>query len=169
MEQFLRDARIAQIYEGTNGIQALDQVRRKLFIHDGRLPKRFFSLLEQFIVEHQGNEALTPFITPLGDANNLLQELTEWIINHSRENPDELGAAATDYLRVFALTTFAWLWARMAVVALDKLDDDPDGFYQSKIKTARFFMGRLLPQIHGLSIGIHSGADLLMDYAENEF
>ena len=169
MEQFVRDARIAQIYEGTNGIQALDLVRRKLFINDGRLPKRFFTLLDSYIAENRENETLAEFIDPLREANTLLQELTAWLVAESRQNPDELGAAATDYLRIFALTTFAWLWTRMAQVAQNKQESDNSGFYRTKIKTARFFMGRLLPQIQGLNISIRSGSDLMMVFDESAF
>jgi alkylation response protein AidB-like acyl-CoA dehydrogenase len=169
MEQFVRDARIAQIYEGTNGIQALDLVRRKLFIHDGRLPKRFFALLDDYIADNRGDEALAEFIDPLREANTLLQELTAWLVAGSHQKPDELGAAATDYLRIFALTTFAWLWARMAQLAQARLADDSSGFYRTKINTARFFMGRLLPQIQGLNIGIRSGSGLMMAFDETEF
>jgi alkylation response protein AidB-like acyl-CoA dehydrogenase len=169
MEQFVRDARIAQIYEGTNGIQALDLVRRKLFIHDGRLPQRFFALLDDYIADNRGDEALAEFIDPLREANTLLQELTAWLVAGSQQNPDELGAAATDYLRIFALTTFAWLWARMAQLAQARLADDGSGFYRTKINTARFFMGRLLPQIQGLNIGIRSGSGLMMALDETEF
>lgn len=169
MEQFVRDARIAQIYEGTNGIQALDLVRRKLFINDGRLPKRFFELLDGYVADNKDDEALAEFIDPLREANTLLQELTAWLVAESHRNPDELGAAATDYLRIFALTTFAWLWTRMAQVAQAKLGGDSDGYYQTKINTARFFMGRLLPQIQGLNIGIRSGAGLMMAFEETAF
>ena len=169
MEQFVRDARIAQIYEGTNGIQAMDLVRRKLFIEDGRLPKRFFALLDGFVAEHAADEALNPYITPLAEANKLLQELTDWLVKESRDNPDQLGAAATDYLRIFALTSFAWMWARMAIVARARADADDSGFYRTKLRTASFFMGRLLPQVEGLARGIRSGAELMMAYDESEF
>ncbi len=169
MEQYVRDARIAQIYEGTNGIQALDLIRRKLFIHEGRLPQRFFNLLNSFIAEQNGNESMTQYIAPLADAIKLLQELTGWLVEQGTRNPDELGAAATDYLRIFALTTLAWLWADMARVALEKESNDNTGFYTTKLRTARFFMGRLLPQIHGLALGIRSGADLMMEFSDEEF
>lgn len=169
MEQYVRDARIAQIYEGTNGIQALDLIRRKLFIHEGRLPQRFFNLLNSFIAEQNGNESMTQYIAPLADAIKLLQELTGWLVEQGTRNPDELGAAATDYLRIFALTTLAWLWADMARVALEKESSDNTGFYTTKLRTARFFMGRLLPQIHGLALGIRSGADLMMEFSDEEF
>ncbi|TVT47470.1 MAG: acyl-CoA dehydrogenase [Sedimenticola thiotaurini] len=169
MEQYVRDARIAQIYEGTNGIQALDLIRRKLFIHEGRLPQRFFNLLNSLIAEQNGNESMTQYIAPLADAIKLLQELTGWLVEQGTRNPDELGAAATDYLRIFALTTLAWLWADMARVALEKESNDNTGFYTTKLRTARFFIGRLLPQIHGLALGIRSGADLMMEFSDEEF
>ena len=169
MEQFVRDARIAQIYEGTNGIQAMDLVRRKLFIEDGRLPRRFFAMLDSFVAEHAADEALRRFITPLAEANKLLQELTDWLVTDSRDNPDQLGAAATDYLRIFALTTLAWMWAQMAIKALARTETDDTGFYRTKLRTANFFMGRLLPQIEGLAKGIRSGAALMMDYDAGEF
>jgi len=168
MEQFVRDARIAQIYEGTNGIQALDLVRRKLFIHDGRLPKRFFALLDKYIAAND-DETMQPFIQPLAEANRLLQELTQWLVAQGAEDPDELGAAATDYLRIFALTTLAYFWARMAKLALARQDDDETHFYRTKLNTARFFMGRLLPQIQGLAAGIRSGASLMMAFDEVAF
>ncbi|MCP3869036.1 MAG: acyl-CoA dehydrogenase [Gammaproteobacteria bacterium] len=168
MEQFVRDARIAQIYEGTNGVQALDLVRRKLFIHEGRLPERFFDLLDGYIKQQQDNDSMRPFIDPLTQASNLLQGLTGWLKKRGEENPDELGAAATDYLRLFALTALAYFWAQMAGIASTK-ENDETGYYGTKLATARFFMGRLLPQIHGLAEGIRSGSGLLMDYEESEF
>ncbi len=169
MEQYVRDARIAQIYEGTNGIQALDLIRRKLFIHEGRLPRRFFKRLNDFVSAQQNSKAMADFVTPLADAIKLLEELTGWLVDQGKRNPDELGAAATDYLRIFALTTLAWLWADMARVALEKESDDTSGFYTTKLRTARFFMGRLLPQIHGLALGIRSGSDLMMEFSDDEF
>lgn len=168
MEQFVRDARIAQIYEGTNGIQALDLVRRKLFMNEGRLPKRFFALLDEYI-DANDDEAMQPYIQPLAEANTQLQELTQWLVEQGMENPDELGAAATDYLRIFALTTLAYFWAQMAKLALAKQDSEEADFYKTKLNTARFFMGRLLPQTQGLAAGIRSGAALMMDYDEAAF
>ncbi|MCW8948216.1 MAG: acyl-CoA dehydrogenase C-terminal domain-containing protein, partial [Sedimenticola sp.] len=135
----------------------------------GRLPQRFFNLLNSFIAEQNGNESMTQYIAPLADAIKLLQELTGWLVEQGTRNPDELGAAATDYLRIFALTTLAWLWADMARVALEKESSDNTGFYTTKLRTARFFMGRLLPQIHGLALGIRSGADLMMEFSDEEF
>lgn len=165
MEQFVRDARIAQIYEGTNGVQALDLVRRKLFINDGELPLQFFALLDSYIKENEGDEALVEFIQPLQSAVSRLGELTQWLVKAAQNNPDELGAASTDYLRVFALTTLAWFWAQMGAVA--KANDDT--FHATKLTTARHFFGRLLPQIEGLDSGIRSGAEHIMALDEADF
>ncbi len=169
MEQFVRDARIAQIYEGTNGIQALDLVRRKLFINGGTLPKRMFSMLDSYIDEQSSNAELSEYLTPFKEANQLLQSLTQWLVENSTENPDELGAAATDYLRIFALTIFAWFWVQMAKLALEKRGGSDDQFYATKLQTARFYLGRLLPQIHGLDRAVRSGSDLMMDFDEEAF
>jgi len=169
MEQFVRDARIAQIYEGANGIQALDLVRRKLFINEGRLPKRMFSILDNFIAETSKEAALTEYLQPLQEANQLLQSLTQWLVENSSENADELGAAATDYLRIFALTVFAWFWVQMAQQAQQNIEGDDAEFYQTKLKTARFYLLRILPQIHGLDKAVRSGSDLMMDFDESVF
>ncbi|MCB1752306.1 MAG: acyl-CoA dehydrogenase C-terminal domain-containing protein [Gammaproteobacteria bacterium] len=171
MEQFVRDARIAQIYEGTNGVQALDLVRRKLFIHGGRLPSRFFQLLADYAAQQRENQPLQPYLTPFIEALELLRELTEWVVQQGTADPDQLGAAATDYLRIFALTTFAWMWVRMIAVSLDKLDqgEGDAGFYRTKIQTGRFFLGRLLPQVQGLNLAVRSGSALLMEMREADF
>lgn len=169
MEQFVRDARIAQIYEGANGIQALDLVRRKLLIHNGRLPARLFKMVNDYIEEQRNNEALRPHLDQLEEALGLLQDLTEWLVQQGAANPDELGAAATDYLRIFAVTTLAWMWVRMIDVSLQKLDGSEADFYQAKIETGRFFLGRVLPQIHGLNLAVRSGSDLMMNLKEADF
>lgn len=169
MEQFVRDARIAQIYEGTNGVQALDLVRRKLFIHDGRLPDRFFRLMTDYTEQQRNSQPLQPYITPFIEALNLLRDLTEWLVEQGTRDPDQLGAAATDYLRIFALTTFAWMWLRMIAVSLKNQDGNDADFYRTKIQTGRFFLSRLLPQIHGLNMAVRSGSDLLMDVRDVDF
>jgi len=162
VEQFVRDARIAQIYEGTNGIQALDLVRRKLFIADGQLPEQLFELIDSHIQAHQGDE----FVEPLQAALSRLRALTSWLLEVSKNNPDELGAASSDYLRVFALTTLAWLWARMGAVA-SATGDEP--FYEAKLATARYFYARLLPQVEGLDTAIRSGATPVMGLEDTLF
>jgi len=169
MEQFVRDARIAQIYEGTNGIQALDLVRRKLFLHDGRLPERLFDLIDAYIEPRRGDAALQPFLTPLENALTLLRELTAWLIREGSEDPDELDAAATDYLRIFGLVTLAWFWVRMVETALGEHDGQDPAFYRAKILTGHFYLQRILPQIGGLSAAVRSGARLLMEFDEEAF
>jgi len=169
MEQFVRDARIAQIYEGANGIQALDLVRRKLFIHDGRLPKNFFRLIAEYAEAERGNEALLPYLDQLTEALNLLRDLTEWLVQQGTTNPDQLGAAATDYLRVFAVTTLAWMWVRMIAISLENLNGSDADFYRAKLQTGRFFLGRVLPQIYGLDLAVRSGSGLMMDMREADF
>lgn len=165
VEQFVRDARIAQIYEGTNGIQALDLVRRKLFTHEGRLPRRFFAQLQNDIDSHNGDDDSREFVEPLAAALQRLQRLTEWLLVAAQGEPDELGAASTDYLRVFALTTLAWKWAKMGVAAKGADDD----FHVAKLATARYYFARLLPQIEGLDSAIRSGAGRMMDFDEAHF
>ncbi|MCB1759125.1 MAG: acyl-CoA dehydrogenase C-terminal domain-containing protein [Gammaproteobacteria bacterium] len=169
MEQFVRDARIAQIYEGTNGVQALDLVRRKLSIHDGRLPAAFFELLAGYIDSERENLALQPYLRVFEEAFELLRALTEWLSVEGLKDADELGAAASDYLRLFALTTLAWFWTRMIAVAQQRQDGAESAFYRTKIQTGRFFFGRLLPQVRSLDSAIRSGADLMMAVDESAF
>ena len=166
MEQFVRDARIAQIYEGTNGVQALDLVRRKLFIDEGGLPKQFFAMLAAYIKTHEGDEQHAEFIEPLKSALLRLTNLTQWLVNAAQDNPDELGAASTDYLRIFALTTLGWMWAQMGAAAKAA---DADKFHKTKLVTARFYFARLLPQIEGLDTGVRSGAEHMMSINEADF
>lgn len=169
MEQLVRDARIAQIYEGANGIHALDLVGRKLPLHDGRLIKRFVTLLEDFIEEHQGDERLSEFTTPLAGSVKLLRRSTDWIAVQSAHNPDEAGAASYDYLRLLALTAMGWMWARSAKVALDGLEGDNTGFYEDKLITGRFFVKRLLPQTDALAQTLMAGADVVMEMQSERF
>ncbi len=169
MEQFARDARIAQIYEGTNGIQALDLVGRKLPMHDGRLLKTFFAMLDDFIAQHEDNEAYAEFILPLTKATGGLKQTSMWLATAGRENPDHVGAAAVDYLHIFGLVTVAWMWTKMAITAIEQDPDGADEFYQGKIATARFYMAKLLPHVYGHMQTAMSGSDSLMTYPDNAF
>jgi len=171
VEQFVRDVRITQIYEGTNGIQALDLVGRKLLANNGETLKSFFEPVQAFIAEQQSGKAANSFIQPLSDATRLLQDTTAWIYQHMSKNPLEAGAASSDYLRLFALTTMAFVWARMAVIAHEKLDagEGRAAFYQSKLDTARFFMTRMLPETTSLAEKIRAGVDPIMAPADSEF
>ncbi|MBE1237466.1 acyl-CoA dehydrogenase C-terminal domain-containing protein [Phaeovibrio sulfidiphilus] len=171
MEQYVRDCRIAQIYEGTNGIQALDLVGRKLPEGQGRLLRQFFHPVEAFIAEHSGNEALAPFIGPLQKVFGRLQQATGFIAERGMADPEEAGAASSDYLRLFGFTALAWLWARMVVVSMPKVGthEDPTGFHVAKIATARFFMERVLPQTSGLFAAIMAGGGSMSTFPDEAF
>ncbi|MGF1609016.1 MAG: acyl-CoA dehydrogenase C-terminal domain-containing protein [Kiloniellales bacterium] len=169
VEQLVRDARIAQIYEGTNGIQALDLVGRKLPQHMGRLLRRFFHPVAAFLEGHQESPEAAEFILPLAKAFGRLQQATAWVAQQGLRDPDEAGAAASDYLRLFALVALAYIWARAALVARTRVDGENGAFYQAKLATARFFMARLLPQSSSLFSAIMSGAKPVMAPEESWF
>ena len=166
MEQLVRDARIAQIYEGANGIQALDLVGRKLPYRTGRQLRRFFHPVQAFLEANQSDPALTEFIMPLAKAYGRLQQATAWIAQQGLRDPNEAGAAASDYLRLFGLTALAYMWAQTAKLAQDKTEGENTDFYKAKLATARFYMTRLLPQTSGLFAAIMAGAKPIMDPAE---
>jgi alkylation response protein AidB-like acyl-CoA dehydrogenase len=169
MEQLVRDARIAQIYEGANGIQALDLVGRKLLQHEGRLLRRLFHPVSRFIEENAGDAQLQPFVLPLAKAFARLQQITLWVAQESLKNTEEAGAAAGDYLRMFALVALAYMWARTAKVAMGKLTGKKEPFYRAKLATANFYMKRVLPQTSGLFAAITAGAGPIMDVQEEWF
>jgi alkylation response protein AidB-like acyl-CoA dehydrogenase len=165
VEQLVRDARIAQLYEGTNGVQAKDLVGRKLSMHDGRLIKRYLQLLEHFVAENRGEAHLSEFLDPLASAVKTLTDTTAWLAREARRDPETAGAAATDYLRMMGLVSLAWMWSWMAKVALEK----EGAFYRAKLTTARFYMQRLLPQVKTLEATIASGSRALMDMDADAF
>ena len=169
MEQLVRDARIAQIYEGTNGIQALDLGGRKLPQHEGRLLRRFFHPVSRFINENRGDAQLQPFVQPLAKAFARLQQATLWTAQESLKDRDEAGAAAGDYLRMFALVSLAYMWTQTAKVAVGKLAGEKGSFYRAKLATASFYMKRVLPQTSALLAAITSGARPIMDVREEWF
>ncbi|MDT8410084.1 MAG: acyl-CoA dehydrogenase C-terminal domain-containing protein [Wenzhouxiangellaceae bacterium] len=163
VEQFVRDVRITQIYEGTNGVQALDLVGRKLTAHSGETVKSFFTHVENLLAETPEPE-LTEFTTPLKEARDRLQHITGWVYQQMAGNPMEAGAASSDYLRLFALTAMAFVWTRQAAIAHRKLaaGEGQAKFYRSKLDTARFFMTRMLPETLGLDAKIRAGAEPIM-------
>ena len=171
VEQYARDARIAMIYEGTNGIQALDLVGRKMGQNYGRLLRQFFHPVLAFIEANQDNLALGEFVFPLAKAFAKLQQASVQVAMKGMKDPNEAGAASTDYLRLFALVAMGFMWARMAKVAQEKLavSSEKAEFHQSKIKTARFFMERMLPEIESRFRMVMAGAKPLMDMTEDEF
>lgn len=169
MEQLVRDARIAQLYEGTNGIQALDLVGRKLSQHVGRLLRRFFHPVLAFIEENQTDAALAEFVLPLAKAFARLQQATAHIAQQGMRNPDEAGAAASDYLRMFALVALAYMWARTAKVISAVPEDERSDFHKAKLATGRFYMTRILPQTSSLFAAINAGAAPVMTPEEAWF
>jgi alkylation response protein AidB-like acyl-CoA dehydrogenase len=171
MEQLVRDARISMIYEGTNGIQALDLVGRKLPQGAGRMLRTFFHPVGAFIEANSEHAQLGEMINGFGKAFGALQLATGHIAAKGTADPEEAGAAATEYLRMFGLVALGFMWARSAVIAVEKLAR-PDGdaaFYKAKLTTARFFMQRVLPQVGGLLIAIRSGKGAMMEMDEAAF
>jgi len=162
MEQLIRDARITQIYEGTNGIQGLDLVGRKLSQGMGRLLRRFFHPVGAYLESAAEKPELAEFALPSMKAFAKLQQATGWLAQAGLKNPEEAGAAAADYLRLFALTALAYMWCRMAEIALERRGGDKAQFYETKLACARFFMTRLLPETNTLFTMLTSGSQTLM-------
>jgi len=164
MEQLVRDVRITQLYEGTNGIHAMDLVGRKL-----SLLGRFTRPVNAFIAAHKDEDELTEFIEPLQSALNRLQSASDWLQQAATEDPHHPGAVACDYLRLLGLTTMAFQWACAAQLALPKVAAEDGAFYRAKVHTARFFMQRLLPQTAALELSIKAGADSVMAFDDDAF
>ena len=163
VEQLVRDARITQLYEGTNGIQALDLVGRKLPMKGGAAAQRLLGLMSGFVAEHKNDDKLKEFVEPLGKALGRVQGAALFLLQNAMKNPDEAGAAATDLLRLMALTAMAYMWARIAIAANKGLAAGNDSaFYEAKLATARFFTARVLPQTTSLNHQIKAGAATLM-------
>lgn len=170
MEQFVRDARISMIYEGANGIQALDLVGRKLPRDGGRAVMAFFGEVNGFAKEHGADEAMKPYVAPLSTALGHLQQATTWLMQNAMAKPDNAGAAATDYLHLFALVTFAFMWAKMAKVAQDKIAASGTTPYLStKLVTGRFFMERVLPETAAHLAKIQAGCATMMELPADAF
>ena len=161
VEQYVRDARIAQIYEGTNGIQALDLVFRKLGFSSGRYLRQFFHPADKFISQYKDNPAMAEFIKPLTKHIGYLQQATIYIATAGLKDPNDAAAGATEYLRLFSLVVFAWIWARIAAIAIEKHDSDKP-FYDAKLATARFYFAKVLPGTTALIQSITSGSKPVM-------
>jgi hypothetical protein len=168
MEQFVRDARINMIYEGTNTIQALDFLGRKVLGDNGAKMRKFGALVAEFVEEEGTNEAMQEFVNPLADLGDKVTKLSMELGMKAMGNPDEVGAAATDYLRVCGHLVFAYFWARMAKIALAK-QGSGDPFYAAKLHTARFYFAKLLPETAGLIRSARSGLAPLMEMEEALF
>ena len=168
MEQFVRDARINMIYEGTNTIQSLDLLGRKVLADNGAKLKKFGKRIQTFVEDEGVDEAMQEFVNPLADLGDKVTKLTTELGMKAFGNADEVGAAAVDYLRVLGHLTFAYFWARMAKVALQKKGEG-DPFYTAKLATARFYFAKLLPETAGLIRSARAGLQPLMAMDEALF
>ncbi len=165
MSQFVRDARIAMIYEGANGIQALDLVGRKLGLNGGRAVQAFFKEVGEFCEENRSDEKMAPYTKALKKGLNDLQAATMWLMQNAMAKPDNAGAASTDYLHLFGLVALGYMWAQMAKSAQGKLAEGANGeksFYETKLVTGRYFMERVMPETAAHLARISTGADTLM-------
>ena len=167
MEQLVRDNRINMIYEGTNTIQSLDLLGRKVLGNNGATLKKFGKLVGALVMEEGVNEKMAEFINPLAILADQMTKFTTEIGFKGFQNPDEVGAAAVDYLRVAGHLVFAYFWARMAQVALREVAaGNPDKFYVGKLQTARFYFAKLLPETATLMRTARSGSAALMNTDE---
>jgi alkylation response protein AidB-like acyl-CoA dehydrogenase len=171
MEQFVRDARIAQIYEGTNGIQAMDLCGRKLAQKGGAGIQAFFKMIGDEVEQAKGDETLGPLAEPLGKALAEQQAATMWFMSNAMQNPNHLGAGAHHYMHMMGIVTLGFMWLRMAKVAQAKLAEGVDdaAFYETKLATARYYMDRYLPDVGAFRRKIESGSDSMMALGEEAF
>ena len=164
MEQFVRDNRINMIYEGTNTIQSLDLLGRKVLGNNGATLKKFGKLVGALVMEEGVNEKMAEFINPIAYLGDQVTKLTTEMGFKAFQNPDEVGAAAVDYLRVAGHLVFGYFWARMAQVALREIAaGNTDQFYVAKLQTARFYFAKLFPETASLMRTARAGSAVLMD------
>ena len=166
-EQLVRDVRITQIYEGTNGIQALDLAGRKTVANGGAFFELFAADVQQFIDEQVDREEMAEFVQPLATELQRLKDATARMLEAAKEDPHAPGAASVEYLHLFGFVAYAFMWAKVAAVALPK--SGQDDFYKGQVKTARFYFARLLPQAQALAASVNAGSHTLMDIEEDLF
>ena len=164
MEQYARDARIAQIYEGANGIQALDLVGRKLPKDTGKYLRSFFHPATEFVAEHRENSDMAEFTKGLHTALKNAQQASLWVAANGMGDPNEAAAASVDYLKLMAIAVMAYMWAQMALAAQKGIKENSSDseFYEAKLDTARFFMKKVVPTQYGLLATIVEGAKPVM-------
>ncbi|MEE9313810.1 MAG: acyl-CoA dehydrogenase C-terminal domain-containing protein [Rhizobiaceae bacterium] len=165
MEQFVRDARICMLYEGANGIQALDLVGRKMPAKGGRAAQAYFKEVGKFCSAHKDDENMKVFVGPLSKALSDLQAATMWMMQNGIENPDNVGAASTDFMHLFGLVALGHMWGLMAIAASEKLAAGADGqkeFLEKKLITGRFFMERVMPESGAHLARIQTGSETMM-------
>ncbi|HEX4870601.1 MAG TPA: acyl-CoA dehydrogenase C-terminal domain-containing protein, partial [Moraxellaceae bacterium] len=164
MEQYVRDTRIAQIYEGTNGIQANDLMGRKVVKNNGVFVASFVAEMREAAGRLQGQDALKASFLKAVDT---LESLTQAVIARSAGAPDEVNAAAVDYLQAFGLVTYAYMFVLMAAEAAPK--QDQDSFYANKLALANFYFQRVLPELDSRARAVEAGAQPIMQFAETYF
>jgi hypothetical protein len=172
MEQFVRDARIAMLYEGANGIQALDLVGRKLPKDGGRAVMAFFNEVAAFVKQNEADAALAPYLKPLKQGLDHLQAATMWFMQNAMAKPDNAGAGSTDYMHLFGLVALGFMWAQMATAAAEKLANGADGhaeFYETRLTLGRYFMERSMPETAAHLARISSGAETMMKLPPEAF
>ncbi|MAM89234.1 acyl-CoA dehydrogenase C-terminal domain-containing protein [Allohahella sp. A8] len=171
MEQIVRDTRIALMYEGTTGIQALDLLGRKVLMTQGESLKRFTKLIHTFCKENEGNELAKEYVEPLAKLNKEWGELTTKIGMAAMKNRDEVGAASVDYLMYSGYASMAYFWARMGLLAKQKLEagTEEKAFYTAKVQTSQFYFKRLLPRTQAHATAAVAGAESLMDMDAEHF
>ena len=167
LEQFVRDCRITLIYEGTNGIQALDLVGRKLAADGGRAVFTFFAELDDFIGSHADDAEMEPFVEALKSSKAQLEEATNWLMKNGMTDFSNAAAASTDYLQLFGLTALTYMWAMMAKVSLEKRGDDP--FYDDKLITGRYWVSRMVPETAAHLAKLKTGAEPMMALPADRF
>jgi alkylation response protein AidB-like acyl-CoA dehydrogenase len=166
VEQFVRDGRINQTYEGANGVQAMDLVGRKLGRKGGAAPMALFQTVSGWLSENAGDEKLSRYVKPVERGLGTLQQATMWLAQHGMANPNDAGAGAVDYLRLMGIVTVGWMWARMAKIAQAKLDagDSNKAFYNGKLVSARYWMERMIPECPMLFERIQAGSETIMAF-----
>jgi len=171
MSQYVRDARIAMIYEGANGIQALDLVGRKLALNGGRAVMAMFKEIGDFCEENRGDEAMVLYTKGLKKGLNDLQASTMWFMQNAMAKPDNAGAGSTDYMHLFGLVTLGYMWAKMAKAAQTALaaGDPREEYLKAKLVTAKFYMERIMPETALRKVRIEAGADTMMELAAEAF
>jgi acyl-CoA dehydrogenase len=171
MSQYVRDARIAMIYEGANGIQALDLVGRKLGLNGGRAVMALFKEIGDFCEENRGDESLSFYTKHLKKGLNDVQAATMWFMQNAMAKPDNAGAGSTDYMHLFGLVIVGYMWAKMTKAANEGLatGGERQDFLKAKLVTAKFYMERIMPETAIRKTRIEAGADTMMELAAEAF
>jgi alkylation response protein AidB-like acyl-CoA dehydrogenase len=166
VEQFVRDGRVNQIYEGANGVQAMDLVGRKLGRKGGAAAFALFNTINDFLAQSDSNDELADFVKPVRRGLDALQGATLWLAQHGISNPNDAGAGAVDYLRLVGIVVMGWMWARIAKFAQAKLVSNPPNahFYEEKLISARYWMERMMPECPMLRERVEAGSSTIMAF-----